>query len=248
MSPGFSSLVSPCHLVGRLVPDLSSWRSLVAGACLAVLLVASRRGPGRHAFVLRRGVVLCLIPRPVVSSRFSSHRLDGRLVARLPCPAGRVALRACSSRRGVSFFVSCGGESLASRLISARADERRFPSRRLEVGACLPSLPSCDEAMPSRHRRSRLFPIILLLLGMCSVRCLPCDPSSPASCSRGYRSYLIPLIRFEANGTACCLAIGGAWLIMSRRLMYIMNMMYAMYIKDTRIQGYKYDEYMGRCG
>lgn len=40
MSSGFSFLVSPCRLVGRLVPDLSSWRLLVAVSCLAVLLVS----------------------------------------------------------------------------------------------------------------------------------------------------------------------------------------------------------------
>lgn len=30
-----------------------------------------------------------------------------------------------------------------------------------------------------------------------------------------------------------------AWLIVSRRLMYIMNIMYAIYIKDTMIQRYE---------
>ena len=92
----------------------------------------------------------------------------------------------------------------------------------------------------SHHRSSRLLPIVLWLRGVgpCGVphfahRCLLLVPG-------GYRSCLVPLIRFEAGGTegwtaAACLDIV-MWLIVSRRLMYIMNMIYAMYIKDTRIQ------------
>lgn len=92
----------------------------------------------------------------------------------------------------------------------------------------------------SYHRRSRLLPIILWLRGV-----EPCGISRLARhrlllIPGGYLSCLVPLIRFEADGTgggaaAACLDIG-MWLIVSRRLMYIMNMMYAMYIKDTRIQ------------
>lgn len=41
--------------------------------------------------------------------------------------------------------------------------------------------------------------------------------------------------RDERRGGACLLDYRGV----ARRLMYIMNMMYAMYIKDTKIQEYK---------
>lgn len=73
-----------------------------------------------------------------------------------------------------------------------------------------------------------------------AVRRPPFGSSSPASCPRGCRFCLVPFIRFEADGTgsgaaAACLDIV-MWLIVSRRLIYIMNMIYAMYIKDTRIQ------------
>ena len=95
----------------------------------------------------------------------------------------------------------------------------------------------------SRHRCSRLLPIILWLRGMGSVRCLSFGSSSSASYSRGYCSHLVSLVRLETTGREAgrrdaCLDIG-VRLIMPRRLIYIMNMMYAMYIKDTRIQGYE---------
>lgn len=67
MSPGFSFLVSPCRIAGRLVPyrhrGVRSWR--VSG--LAVLLIGVSSWPRRHSFVLRRGGVLAPYPSPVVS-------------------------------------------------------------------------------------------------------------------------------------------------------------------------------------
>lgn len=69
------------------------------------------------------------------------------------------------------------------------------------------------------------------------VRCLLLVPG-------GYRYHLVLLAWLETTGrrtgggAAGCLAIVTG-LVMTCRLMYIMNMIYAMYIKDTRIQEYE---------
>ena len=62
------------------------------------------------------------------------------------------------------------------------------------------------------------------------------------ACFPSSRSRLVSALPIRddgaGGGTAGCLAIG-AWSVVARRLTDIMNMMYAMYIKDTRIQGYE---------
>lgn len=198
------------------------------------------------------------------SRRFvSSCRLVSRLVLRCPASRGRGVLarliviillvgrgswcRDCSfrlssrrawhlfpSRRFVSLLVSGSGEALFSRFIptvSGGAAVLVLLSR----WRCLLALMPSENGVMSFS--SSAFPPVYYHpmaaeRGACAVSSF--GSSSPASCSLGYRSCLGPLIQFDGrNGRRDGGLLG--YRGVARRLMYIMNMMYAMYIKDIKI-------------
>lgn len=223
----------------------AAWRracphpSLTVSFCFSSFRLVSRlvlRCPAsRGRVVLARLIVIILLVGRGSWCRDCSFRLLSRRAERL-----------FPSRRFVSFLVSGSGEALVSRFIpTVSGGAAVLVSSVSGLGRCLLVLmPSGGVGRcRSHHRRSRLFPIILWLRGMGSVRYLSFGSSSSASYSRGYCSHLVSLVRLETTGREAgrrdaCLDIG-VRLIMPRRLIYIMNMMYAMYIKDTRIQGYE---------
>lgn len=227
-----------CHIVVVVV---------ARGGCrvLRFCSLASRRGRG----VIRLSCVVAVcLPSSCACRlvRFSSLRLVWRLVARSPMSCGLrrrgvLAIPGAASR----LIASWSGEASASCFIPAGSGWAAvlvLPSR--GERCLLASVSSGNRAMPFLLSAFLcLFPIILWLRGGDRLRAAsPFGSSSPVACSWDRRSFPVPFIRFEADGTGDgttgCLAIG-AWSVVARRLMYIMNMIYAMYIKDTRIQGYE---------
>lgn len=220
---------------------------VLARPIVSVLLV-------RRGLPLFRGVLPCLLVSSDCSSRVVGRGVRSRLVSRLVSHLGRrlvgvsssmmcpLRWRGCLRPRGLRLVLSYRGAGVGF---------SSYPLRkwigggfRLAVSgavlACLDAVGGWGQCR-SRHRRSRLLPIILWLR---SVR--PCGV--PHLVHR--RLLLAPVASLlsraahsigcgEAGGGATgCLCIG-VWFIMSRRWVYIMNMMYAIYIKDIKIQGYE---------
>lgn len=170
------------------------------------------------------GVACLLVPSWSCCSRgtwltgASCRACLSRLIVPLMSWGGGVHSRLVVASR---LVVSGSGEASASRLIPGGSEWGAvlvLPSR---IDACLPWCRRRMGRCRSHHRRSRLFPIILWLRGMDSVRCPSFGSSSPASCPRCYVSSMDVYNEYDVCDV------------------------YKRY-KDTKIQ--KYDEYMGRCG
>lgn len=156
-------------------------------SCFAVLLVASHRG--RSVMRSSCGVAACFASSFAYRlGRLLVSRSDGRLVARSPCPAWLMARRAhlvVLARLVVSFSsvsvgravlpVSGGVSSPPSRragrgwLLVLSWWERMGGGSRLvsSVSGAVPACLRCRREVRqcrSRHRRSRLFPVVSLWL------------------------------------------------------------------------------------
>lgn len=126
MPSGFSFLVSPCRLVGRLVPfsclichhGVCSWRCRVLRSCPCCLVV------GRDGIHLSCSVAWCLASSFAYRLvRFSSCRLVGVSLLVSHVLRGPVAWRACPSRLWLLF--SCRGAKRSSRLaVASRCSSR----------------------------------------------------------------------------------------------------------------------------